>query len=292
MGVSQTAPRGIFARARASATLDVAKRTWGGLKTARTLGLAAEVAFWLFLSLVPIAAVGGFVAARFALRRNDLLAHALAALPAPVTHLLEGQLARVASWNAGTVAPVAAVVFLWLASSGIQSIFDALEVQVHVERPWWKKRLIALATCVLLSVGVAALAFVATGIGWIQRLFGNGAIGAALLRIEWSPFGSALRLGVGAVVAFGLLCLLYWIGTPKPARRRMPITPGALLAVVLELAMGFGYGFYLSKAGTGDAYQAGLAVVGVTLMTLYLFSLALLAGAELNQVLAERRAAR
>ena len=47
------------------------------------------------------------------------------------------------------------------------------------------------------------------------------------------------------------------------------------------------YGFYVTKlGGNGDAYQAGLAAVGITLMTLWLFSIALLLGAQLNCVLA------
>ncbi len=69
----------------------------------------------------------------------------------------------------------------------------------------------------------------------------------------------------------------------------MPLVPGALLAIGLQTVLGFGYAFYVKQAGDGGAYQAGLATIGVTLMALYLFSVALLVGVEVNRTLGERR---
>ena len=42
--------------------------------------------------------------------------------------------------------------------------------------------------------------------------------------------------------------------------------------------------------GPGNAYLGSLAVIGVTMMTLWLFSIAILLGAELNKVIRDRRA--
>jgi membrane protein len=55
--------------------------------------------------------------------------------------------------------------------------------------------------------------------------------------------------------------------------------------VALETVLGFGYAFYVAKAGRSGAYTASLAVIGVTLMGLYLFSIALLVGAAINRKL-------
>jgi hypothetical protein len=51
------------------------------------------------------------------------------------------------------------------------------------------------------------------------------------------------------------------------------------------VVLGYGYIFYLRKIGSGGAYSAGLSIVGVTLMALYLFAISLLVGAELNNLL-------
>ncbi len=95
------------------------------------------------------------------------------------------------------------------------------------------------------------------------------------------------RLAFGLVLALGLVSGLYAIALPPPVRRAMPLLPGALLATALQVALGLGYALYLGQDGDGGAYYAGLAAVGVTLMALYLFSVALLVGIKLNQMLGE-----
>ncbi|HEY8041424.1 MAG TPA: YihY/virulence factor BrkB family protein [Polyangiaceae bacterium] len=261
---------------------------WAGLERARTPGLAAEMSFWLFLSLLPLAAVGGFVTARLATTSSSITGTVLAAVPPEVRGLFSTQLERVAAWHGGTVAPIAAVTFVWLASTGVQSTFDALEVQAGRSRPWWKKRLLAIGTCIALSIGLAVLALLGAGLDWMQAFAGRE-VPAYVLHLEHGLPGQALRWSAAALVAVGMTAGLYRAAIPRDVRARFPILPGALLAVGMQATLGWGYGLYVtSLGGGGDAYQAGLAVVAVTLMTLWLFSLALLLGAQLNRALAER----
>jgi membrane protein len=185
------------------------------------------------------------------------------------------------------VAPISAITFVWLASSGVHAIFDALELEVGVSRSWWRKRLMAIAACVALSVGVAVITLLGTGFSWVLRLAGRAVPGA-----EWSLAGRVVRVAVGALVAFGLVAGLYWAGLPRCTHsKRLPIMPGAFVAVVLEVVLVFAYGTYLARVGYGDAYQAGLAVVAVSLMVLYLFAVALLGGTVLNAMIADHRRA-
>jgi membrane protein len=169
-------------------------------------------------------------------------------------------------------------------------MFDALEVQGGITRPWWKKRLIALGTCVGLSVGVALLALLRTGLGWLFRVVGTG-LPHVLAFWQGSWFLGVVRIVFGGLIAFGLVVGLYAAGTPRVRHRYVVIVPGALLAVSLQAASGFGYGLYVRVLGTGNAYEAGLGIIGVTMMSLYLFCLALLVGSELNRAIADRRLA-
>jgi membrane protein len=254
---------------------------------ARTLGLAAEMAFWLFLALVPLAVVAGLVAARFTMQDPSGAASAvLSSMPTAARDLLRSELGKIDAAN-GAVAPTAVVVFLWLASSGVHAVFDAFEIEAGCTRPWWLKRLIALGTCIVLSIGIALVTLLGTGLEWIWRLTGARVPEAAWVA-ESSMVGQVVRFVIGALVAFGLTCLVFVFGVPREGRSKMPILPGAILAVLLDSILGLGYAFYISKAGTGSAYQAGLATVGVTMMAIYLSSLALLVGLELNVVLRDR----
>jgi membrane protein len=258
------------------------------LSNARTYGLAAELAFWLFFSLIPLALVAGMVGAKFALGNAPWLDQLLASVPVQTRDLIRGQLTQVAAWNGGTVSIKAGAVFLWIASSGIHAIFELLELKTGSRRPWWKRRLLAIATCLGLSVGVALLAILATGIGWIEAL-----VSGALPHIHPATtdvWNKGLRITAGFATYVGLSAGLYRIGIPRTRRRSMPVLPGAVLAVVAHVALGTTYILYLSEVGIGGAYQASLAVIGVTLIALYIFALALLMGAQLNCTLATWRA--
>ncbi|HEY5147788.1 MAG TPA: YhjD/YihY/BrkB family envelope integrity protein [Polyangiaceae bacterium] len=259
---------------------------WADIARARTLGLAAEMSFWLFLSLVPLAAVAGLVAAKLATQRAGVAGSLLSAVPPDARAMVTAQVTQVAQWSGKKVAPVAIGMFLWLAASGVHSIFDALEVQAASERPWWQKRALAIATCIGLSIGVAILGVIAVGLGWLETVAGRAVPHAPL---EGTIAGFVVRSVLGLLIATGMVAALYRIGIPRAARSRVPVLPGALFAVALITALGWGYRVYVSATGTGDAYRGSLAVIGITLMTLWLFSLALLLGAELNKVAADRR---
>jgi len=271
--------------------LDWLKCLWKRLGTNRSLGLGAEMAFWLFLSLLPLAAVAGLIAAKLALNHWSSTMPVLDSLPAATREMLGSELGKVAAWNGGKVGVGAGLMFLWLASSGIHSIFDGIELETDaVPRPWWKKRLLALGACLGLSVGIALLALLASGLGWLWQFVGGATLFKALL-IESSVAGKAVRLVMGAAVSFGLVSALYWVAMPPDVRKAVPIVPGALLAIGLQIAIGFVYGFYIQKTGDGSAYTAGLASIGITMIALYLFSVVLLVGIEVNQMLSDRRQA-
>jgi membrane protein len=260
-----------------------------GVTRARTFGLAAEMSFWLFLSLVPLAAVGGLVAARLAMNHKPLVGTVLASFAPDARHMIEGQVESVAQWNGGRVAPVALGMFVWLASSGVHAVFDALEVQSETTRPWWKKRVLAMATCVGLSAGIAFLGLLAIGFDRLAAVAGKT---VRLPVTEAAAAGRLLRSACGSVVAIAMVAALYRLGIPRATRNRPPLLPGALLAFALLATLGWGYQVYVSRMGIGDAYLGSLAVIGVTMTTLWLFSVAILLGAQFNKVLGDRRKGR
>jgi membrane protein len=255
----------------------------------RTLGLAAEMSFWVFLSLVPLLAVGGFVAARVATSHPWQAVSAMEALPPPVKDLVMEEADHIASWHGRAVAPIAAVTFVWLASSGISAVFDGLELQSGAKpRPWLKRRVLAVGTCIVLAVGVAILAVLESGVAWLGRLVGAH-LPPWLVTLVHGPAGTAVRWMIGALIGIAMVSGLYRVGVEHGEGMQPRVFPGAVVAVVLMVALGYAYGFYVTKlGGSGSVYEAGLAAVGMTLMTLWLFSIALLFGEQLNCVLAER----
>lgn len=248
----------------------------------RLLGVAAEASFWVFLALIPLAVVAGMIVAKFTVADLSMFDSTLLLVPAPVRIWLSNELGRVSAWKGGQVAPLSMLVFAWLASNGAHALFDAFEALTTCSRPWWKKRLLALGACVVLSIGTALVSLIFFVAG---RILPTGvellpSVGAITRTIGWAG-----RLAVGLSLVFLVISGLYAIGVPRSRGRRLPIWPGALVATVLHGMVGWAYGWFIEKTGDSSAYLAGLATIGITMTLLYLFTLSLLVGLAVNQSL-------
>jgi membrane protein len=196
----------------------------------------------------------------------------LAGAPASTQELVTTELNRVSAWNSGTVGPITALTFLWLASSGIHAVFDALEADLGRTRSWLSTRIAALIGCVLLTVAVASL--VGGGVllarsPWKGQLFGQWKWEAHVITLLW---------------AFLFNRGLFQIGLSSRERRGLQLSARAAIAAVLQTITSALYIYSLSLLGDGSTYLAGLASVGVTLTALFLYTLSLLIGLTMSRL--------
>jgi membrane protein len=90
-----------------------------------------------------------------------------------------------------------------------------------------------------------------------------------------------------------LLASFYRFSVEHPARVRRRIWPGTITAVVCWLVVSSGFSAYAASIADYALYYGGLAAVAVLLVWLYLTSLSLVVGAEVNaQLEGSRRAQR
>ncbi|HEY1956379.1 MAG TPA: YihY/virulence factor BrkB family protein [Polyangiaceae bacterium] len=252
-----------------------AKEVFARIGREHVLDSASAASFWIFVSLVPLAAVALMLTTKLAWANEDVLASMLAAVPPNSRTFVSHELQRVGAWNGGTVGPASAAVFVWLAATGVHAILDAFDATVDAKRPWWKKRLLAIAICIGLSVAVAA-------VGIAFGLLGKDVV--------WIATKTPARWVIAIVAEFGLIVGLFWAGIARSARCKTHSWPGAILAAILQSLLGWGYVSYLRTFGNGTAYSgATLATIGATMIMIYLFTLSLLIGVTFNAVLARRR---
>ena len=179
-----------------------------------------------------------------------------------------------------------AVLALWGASRGINSLMGALNAMFNTAetRPWWKRQVIALSMTLSMTVIViAALGLLVIGplVGhWIVDRFGLGGV------FDW-------LWAIGHWVGAGLLVLFVWAAlykflpnTDKPFRL---FSIGAVSAVSLWLVISFGFGFYLSHFNSYSNTYGALGGGIIFLTWLWLSAIALLFGAEINDVIDHMR---
>jgi membrane protein len=88
--------------------------------------------------------------------------------------------------------------------------------------------------------------------------------------------GSSLALACAGLAAF------YRSSVSHPRRVKRRVWLGAVVAVSLWMAISWGFGLYARTLATYAVYYGSLTAVAVTLIWLWLTSVAILVGAELN----------
>ena len=244
-------------------------------------GLAAQLAFYFLLSLLPALLFVVSLLAYLPIHESlgPALARLEAFLPAEVLAFLRQQIEEALAGGQGGLLTFAIAGAIWSSSSAVTAIITALNRAYDIEewRSWWKRRLIAIALTVFLAVFVvAAFAFVVGGAdmaGWVAGRLGAGqAFAEAWAVLQWPVAFALVVLAVDLVYYFA----------PNADTKWVWVTPGALLATTLWLAASIGFKLYVQNFSTYTAVHGAIGTVIVLMLWFYLSGLALLVGAELN----------
>ncbi|HEX4882714.1 MAG TPA: YihY/virulence factor BrkB family protein, partial [Casimicrobiaceae bacterium] len=171
---------------------------------------------------------------------------------------------------------------------GMYAVMQQMNVAYDVEegRPFLRARATALGLTLLFAVLVlGAFSLVVLGgviQDWLGRRFGFGdPLLAFFVVFRW------------VVIVFALLVALAFIYFAAPNRRQRfaLFTPGTLVATVLLVVATLGFKLYVTGFANYDATYGSIGAVIVLMLWLYIVGLVMLAGAEINALLARRRAA-
>jgi len=262
----------------------------------RASGLAAEIAFFAVLSLFPglliVAALVGsldIVAGPAAAVRAEaavldflrsVLTDRAASVIRAVRDLFDRQQGAVVSW--------AVLVNFWALAAGFATVIRALDLAygLREKRSWWSVQLTAL----LLALGTVAMIALVVGMVVIGPFLGHGR-------------SLAERLGLGGKFTFAwdwlrgplsFAMLTLWLATiyRLGPNHRAPWArglPGAVVAGLFAIFASLGLRLYVNAAAGINQIFVVLGGGLILLLWVYLLSLALLVGGEVNAILAGRR---
>jgi membrane protein len=246
--------------------------------------LAAALAYHSFLALpsILLIAVGVFGVLSTPLSVDSMLTHLRGVVPPEAISLLRQSLDDVTRNQRGSVILVAvgAALALWSATSAMMALIWALNIAYERRdtRGFLRTRLTALVMFVSIFLALA-LCFGLLVLGpymthWVGAPLG---IESALSWIWWAAQWPVLVLGLLTVFA-----LIYYLGPNVEHPRWQFITPGSVLSVLVWLAASALFAFYASHFGSYNKTWGIFSAVIVMLTWLWLTSIALLFGAEVN----------
>jgi membrane protein len=260
---------------------DVLWRTYGQIGEDRLLAVAAGVVFYGLLALFPavtaFVSLYGFFAQTSSI--NEHLSLIAGVLPGGAVEIVQEQVNRIAS--KGETKLTLAFAFglalaLWSANAGMKALIDALNVSYNEKekRGFIKLNLVSLAltagaiVAVLIAVGAVivvpvVLSYVGLG-GWAQT------------------FLSLLRWPVLLLLVIFGLAVLYRFGPSREHPRWEWISVGSLVAAIAWLISSAFLSWYLASFADYDATYGSLGAAIGMMMWMWISSIVILFGAELN----------
>lgn len=263
---------------------DVALRVKDEFKADHLALAASGVAFHAFLALAPllVAAVSLYGLVADPSNVVKLVERLGPSVPEELSDLIEQQLTSVINSGSGALgigAVIGVLAALWSASSGMSHLMEAINIAYDEDvddRPFWKKRGIALALTVLF---IAFLAVVATFIG--LAVASRGALGVLLV---------VVAAVVSAVLLMGVLAVIYRYATDRDEPEWSWVSVGAIVAVVGWLIASAGFTIYVTSFGSYNETYGSLGAIVVVLLWMFLTALVVLLGAEFNAELEHQTA--
>ncbi len=254
------------------------KALWRALSDDDVDDVAATVTFYGVLALFPflLFVVGVLSKVVSWGTIEDVVRQVSRVMPRDVTAIVSERLIALKSQPATGLLTLSFLGALWSASAGVASLIPALDRAYDAveTRPFWKRRLLAVATT--LGVGLLSIVASLTAIAL-----------PALARWTGGPLGEALswlRLPLA-----GLLVMVTWTGLyrllPDVRDRSQPVTPGAVVGVLVWVVASWGFSVYVQHFGRYEATYGALGGVIVLLLWMWVSTMALLLGAEINRVL-------
>jgi membrane protein len=261
---------------------DIAWRAYAGVQEDRVLLIAAGVTFYGLLALFPATAAvvslyGLFLDASTINTHMQMLA---GFLPEGALSVIGDQVNRIVAQGQTTLGLAfggTLVLALWGANAGTKAIFDALNI-IYKERE--KRSFIALTLSSLMFT-MAAIALVLLALAavvGVPLLLGALGIaprsGAALMSLLRWPL-------LYLVILFALACL-YRYGPSRTRPQWRWVTWGSALAATVWLLGSLALSWYVANFGTYNATYGSLGAVIGFMVWMWLSTIVVLAGAEIN----------
>jgi membrane protein len=250
--------------------------------------IALSTLMALFPFLIVLTSLAGFFGSKeLADQAAGLM---LQIWPIQVANALSGEIHDVLTTTRGDALTIGAVLAVYFASNGVESLRVALNRAYAVIEPrrWYWLRLESIGYTLIAAATALAMAFLI--------VLGPLIIAAAkhyipLIVESNEHLLNIARYGITILAMFAALLILHaWL--PAGRRSFIQIIPGIVFTMLASLVSGIGFGLYLARfANNYVTMYAGLASVIIALVFLYFIAAIFVFGGELNAAIIKSRLA-
>jgi membrane protein len=241
--------------------------------------LAAQVTYYLLLSFFPFLLLLLSMLGYSDLKSKDVLIYLSQIMPKSSFDLIYTTVIEVFDSTNGNLLPLSIMGLVWTGSSGFRAIMRGLNKAYDEKetRPYWKTLSISMLFMIglaLVIIGVVALV-----------VFGQTIGGIIETRFDVS---SSFILGFDVlryiVILGGMIFIFAALYHFTPCRRLTfkEVIPGAIFTTLGWLVASLGFAYYVNNFNNYSSVYGGIGAVIVLMLWLYITSIIILVGGEIN----------
>ena len=201
-------------------------------------------------------------------------------LPANVFSAVQSSIQEIVMRKRNDLLSFGFVLSLWFATGGIAALVNAFNASYHKQenRTWLNRQAISLALimifCMLISVAVVLIIFSGIVINFLEarNILTNKFLIALFLNGKWL---------IILLFTFFSISFLYYLAPAKHSKFRF-FSPGSILSSLIIILTSVGFSAYINNFGTYNKLYGSIGTLIAFLIWLFVNSLVLLIGFELN----------
>ena len=253
------------------------------------LGNAAQIAFYFSFAFFPLllflVSLFGIILESTEEWKAELYTYLAQIMPGSAYQLVRDTLEEIVEGGTGGKVTIGLLITLYSASAGVDNLRSGLN-SVYEEterRSWWWTKLLSLLLTLLFIILIGVALIVVTA-GWKLAQVGFQSIGMDVS----SPYvlGAIQWVSVIVVMIF-FTAVIYSVLPSFKDFKWVWISPGAVVAILLWLALTTGFKVYLQYFNTYNKTYGSLGAVIILMLWMYLTAVAVLIGGAINSVLTE-----
>ncbi|MCH5342616.1 MAG: YihY/virulence factor BrkB family protein [Acetatifactor sp.] len=239
---------------------------------------AASMAFFIFLSLVPMLVVICAIIPYTPLTEENLMTAVTEITPEMMDPLVHMMISEVYDKSAGILS-IAVITTLWTAGKGVMALIQGLNAINGVEekRNYFVVRMSSSIYTFLMLVVVL--------ISLLVMVFGNQLVDVALHRFPTLQLIALVIMQFRFLLVWILLALIFtaiYAFVPSTKMRFREQFPGALFASVGWIVFSWGFSMYVEHSGSYSMYGS-LSLIVIIMLWMYFCMYIMLVGAYMNR---------
>lgn len=265
--------------------IERARVIWKRFSAISPVPHASSIAFFTFLSLVPMLAIAISLLSMVGLNEADVMAFFNATVPEELTGTIQ-LLVTDAFARSGIAFSISTLVLLWSVSKGAKALCAGLNAAYGEEetRSAFTVRALSIATGVALAVLLAAVIFLMFS-GVFSTIVSGLLPGLSDQESTFEIAGTLVAIAAGT--ALFAVCYTF---LPAGKRRYAQQLPGAAIAMVSCGLLSLGFHIYIKYFANVTALYGSIATVALLMLWIYFAAHVIIAGGFFNRLLAERKA--